>query len=173
VVRGALPPDVVKGKYWSYPFNRRTGRQYFAWEVFDARHNRLLTVEVTRKASVADAKAKASYVRRELADDHTREGRQVVDTGPIAEIAQLADDCVSFSISRKKAARAIPGSDGNEYSMSGQYLYCRFKNINMVVDWEGFNYSRPWALDAGTGLDGATAEQDVERIARAIVAALR
>ncbi|WP_344265708.1 hypothetical protein [Actinomadura napierensis] len=33
---------------------------------------------MTRKASIAKAKTKAAYVRRELADDHVREGLEVV-----------------------------------------------------------------------------------------------
>ncbi|MDL4813503.1 hypothetical protein QP089_04440 [Actinomadura sp. OS1-43] len=172
-VSGSIPADVAKGKYWIDPFNDRTRELHFVWENFDSLHNRLLTVHVTRKASISKAKAKAAYVRDELADDHVREGRQVVDTGRIKEIAHLADECMSFQISRENAARAIPAPDPAHYSMSGRYLYCRFKNVNMVIDWEGFDYTRPWTLDTGTGLDEVSAERDVERIARAIVTALR
>lgn len=171
-VSGSIPADLAKGKYWAYPFNTRTDEQYFAWEDFDSLHNRLLTVRVTRKGSIAQAKAKAAYVKDVLADDHVREGRQVVDTGPVKKIAHLADECLSFQISRENAARAIPGPYGADYSMGGRYLYCRVTNVNIVVDWEGFDYSRAGAPDTGIALDEISAEHDVERIAHAIITAL-
>lgn len=173
VISGSIPAEVAKGRYWKDPFNRRTEAQHFSWKVFDAQHNRDLTLDVTRKADVAKAKAKAAYVENDLANDRVREGRQVVDTGPIEKVADLADECLGFSISRKNAMSAIPGDDGQKYSMSGRYLYCRFKNVNIVVDWEGFDYSRPWKLDAGTGMNQASSERDVERIVRTIVSTLR
>ncbi|MVZ99133.1 hypothetical protein F8568_001765 [Actinomadura sp. LD22] len=171
-VSGSIPADVANGKHWTYPFNTRTDEQYLAWEDFDSLHNRLLTVRVTRETSITEAKAEASYVENELADDHVREGRQVVDTGPVKEITHLADECMSFRIARENAPRAIPGPGGFAYSMGGRYLYCRVMNVDIVVDWEGFDYSRPGALDAGIGLDDISAEHDVERIARAIATAL-
>ncbi|GAA2133254.1 hypothetical protein [Actinomadura napierensis] len=79
---------------------------------------------------------------------------------------------MSFQVSRENAARSIPAPNGFDYSMSGRYLYCRVTNVNIVIDWEGFDYSRPGVLDTGTGLDEVSAEHDVERIARAIVTVL-
>ncbi|HEU5025675.1 MAG TPA: hypothetical protein VFV01_12210 [Spirillospora sp.] len=96
-----------------------------------------------------------------------------MDTGHVKKIAHLADECMSFQIARENAPRAIPGPNGFDYSMGGRYLYCRVTNVNIVIDWEGFDYSRPGALDTGIPLDDISAEHDVERIARTIATALR
>lgn len=172
-VSGALPADLAGSKLWSDPFNSRTREEHFSWTVLGARRNRVLTLQVTLKAGIADAKKKASYVRKELADDRTREGRQVVETGPVEKVANIADECLGFRISRKNAVSGVIGDPRQDYSMSGRYLYCRVQNVNMVIDWEGQDYSRPWAVTTGTGLDQATANRDAQRIARAVVASLR
>jgi hypothetical protein len=173
VVDGAIPPEVAKGRRWHDPFNRTTGQQFFSWKVFDDRHNRTLTIEVTRRENPAKAKEKSAYVRNVLADDHVREGRLVVDTGKVEKIAGIADECLSFHISRRNAMSELPWEADQKYSMSGRYLYCRFKNVNTVIDWEGQNYSARWAVDSGAGMNDATANSDTLRIARTIVAALR
>ncbi|SNS99614.1 hypothetical protein SAMN05443665_1013186 [Actinomadura meyerae] len=172
-VSGALPSDVVKGRLWSDPFNDRMRDEHFSWTVLDARRNRVLTLQVTRKASIAEAMEKAAYVRKELAGDRTREGRQVVSTGPLEKAAGIAEECLGFRISRENAVSGVIGDPRQDYSMSGRYLYCRFKNVNMVIDWEGQDYARPWAVGTGTGLDQATAGREVQQVARAVVAALR
>jgi hypothetical protein len=173
VVARSIPPEVAKGRYWHDPFNSLTKQQFFSWKVFDANHNRNLTLQVVRETSVSKAKKGAVYVKDVLADDHVREGRQIVDTGKAAAINGIADECLTFHISRKNAMSALPGDFGQEYSMSGRHLYCRFANVNIWIDWEGLNYSRQWTFDSGTGLNDAIADSDTQRIARTIVAALR
>ncbi len=173
LVAGSLPPDVAKGRYWRDPFNDRAGKQFFSWKVFDLRHNRNLTVEVTRKASVAQAREKAAYVRTVLADDDVREGRQTIRTSKAAEVTGIADECLGFRISRKNAMSALPDDPGQKYAMSGRYLYCRLGNVNIVIGWEGLDYSQPGTVDAGTGLGDVAADRDTRRIAHSIGAALR
>lgn len=172
-VSRALPDDIAKGKLWTDPFNDRTRDVYHSWTVLDAQHNRVLTLDVRRKASIEEAKKKAAYVRKELANDRSREGRQVVRTGPIEKAEHIADECLGFRIYRKNAVSGVIGDARQDYSMSGRYLYCRFKNVNIVIDWEGQDYSRPWAVKTGTGLNQATADRDVQQIARAVMALFR
>ncbi|TDD96700.1 hypothetical protein [Actinomadura rubrisoli] len=173
VASRSIPPEVAKGRYLAGPYNDPRGVQSFSWKVFDARQNRNLTLEVARKPSIAEAKVKAMYVRSAVAGAHVQEGRQVTDTGPAETIPNLADECLGFRISRKNAASAIPQDGGQKYSMSGRYLYCRFKNVNIVIDWEGLDYARPRTIDSGTGLNQAAADRDTRRLAQAIVGALR
>lgn len=168
-----LPGDIAKGKLWTDPYNKPSRYATFSWTVVDAQHNRLLTLHVTRKVGIAEAKRQATYVRKELANDRSRMGPQVVHTGPIEEADHIADECLGFRIKRKNALSGVIGDSRHKYSMSGRYLYCRFKNVNIVIDWEGQDYSRPWAVKTGTGLNQATANRDVQQIARAVVALFR
>lgn len=172
-VSRALPDDIAEGKLWTDPYNKPSRYATFSWTVVDARHNRLLTLHVTRKASIAEAKKQAAYVRKELANDRSQTGPQVVRTGRIEEAEHIADECLGFRITRKNALSGVIGDSRYQYSMSGRYLYCRFKNVNMEIDWEGQDYSRPWAVKTGTGLNQAAADRDVQQIARAVMALFR
>ncbi|GAA4241783.1 hypothetical protein GCM10022254_72040 [Actinomadura meridiana] len=126
---------------------------------------------VLRVPSVDDARKEIRSTEKDMANVNLRRRLNDFNSGPPRRVPGVADECVTFDLSRVNFISAVPGN-GNYYTQKGRYLECRVANVDIVVEWIGLNYSKSWSRTTGSGLDRASADQVTQTIVRSVVAVL-
>jgi hypothetical protein len=167
IVQGVIPKEVSGITPWTAP-NLPPDR-WRVWESFRGLHVRVLQLEVSIQESaksaskaVVDEEAKANRVSSE-------KGNRFV-AGEPKSVEGLEGKCLSFPLDQYNALSVR--NPRRSFRVSGVRMSCGIRNVFIVVQWQGMDYSTPGDSRHGKGLDYETSRRQAIAVMRPIVASL-
>jgi hypothetical protein len=167
IVQGVIPNDLSSSTPWVAP--NLPPERWRVWESFRGLRVRILQVEVSMEESAESVDRAISRERSQANRSSNEKGNRFV-AGAARSIEGLRERCLDFPLDLYNHF-SVRDSRKN-FRVSGVRMSCGVRNVVIVVQWQGMDYSTAGDVEHGKGLDYETSRQQATAVMRPIVASL-